>query len=187
MPSSDVPKWYHGLARWWHEDFKRYLNILVFVEVLVITAISLVPLFAIGAVAFVNDGQGGDFVGIFLKPISNGQLYLYCFSTLATVLWLAIIAKSLLLRVVIVPTVVLLVLFVALLLGVDPQLNSLRNVTIIKLSYYLYAFSVLLYLLVLSIKNAEGPPVTQSIDRGVDTLAARIQEMEQRAKDAGDA
>ena len=61
-----------------------------------------------------------------------------------------------------------------LLVGVDPQMISLTNATIIKSSYYIYTVSLLLHYLVLSVKDAEPPTIAAAIDDGVDLLNERV-------------
>jgi hypothetical protein len=156
------------------KEFARYLSLSAFLEVTVTTALSLVPLLAIGLVAFVKNTTGTSLVDALFEPVNRGQLFLYCFSTLATVLWLIFYDSGQLSRITIGPLVVILILYVVLLLGVDPQMTSLTNPTIIESSYYIYTISVFLHLIILSIKNAKPPSVDEAIESGVGNLEANV-------------
>jgi hypothetical protein len=74
----------YGDQRWVNHIFKnakRYLSLNVFVEVIVTSLISLIPLGAIGLIAFVksnSDGGLSALISAILKPLSTGQLFLYC-------------------------------------------------------------------------------------------------------------
>jgi hypothetical protein len=166
---------------------RRYILVAVFIEVVVTAALSLFPLLAIGFVAFVKSGDTANPLDVILSPLSSGQLFLYCFSTLAVVLWIVFSDTGKMSRITIGPVTLLLILYTTLIIGVDPQITNLTNRTLITTSYYVYVISVVLHYIVLSIKNAKPPSVEETLETAVDQLASGVDQLEQRLHGASDA
>ena len=171
--------WFKPITRF----LRRYWTISIIWEVIVVTGLSLIPLLAIGFVSFVQDGSRTDLFAALLEPLGRGQLYLYSFSVLASVIWLVIADLGPTARKVVGPTAVILLIYIILLLGISPEMNNLGNKMIVSYSIYVYTMSVLLYLCSLLIKSARPPLPEETFDVGVDKLQQSVEKLE--AQQAG--
>ncbi len=160
------------------KTFQRYWSISVVWEVFVVSCLSLIPLLAIGFVSFVNDGKETGLLTAILEPLGRGQLYLYSFSVLASVVWIVISDLGPTARKIIGPISVLLLVYVILLLGISPEMNNLGNKVILSYSVYVYAASILLYLFSLLIKGAKPPLPEEVFMDGVNTLRDQVSNLQ---------
>jgi hypothetical protein len=158
----------------------RYFSFSALAEVFVINLISLIPLGAIGLIAAEKSKTSGsifEVLGIVLLSVSGGQLFLYCFSSLASVLWIVWDSGARPIRILIGPIALMLLVYTTLLLGVDPQMVSLTNPSIIKSSFYVYTIGVLLHFFVLSVSKASPPSIEYTLETEASALNSRVDEL----------
>jgi hypothetical protein len=133
-----------------------------FAEVLIVTVVGIVPF--VLAVLRHNATNGKvtefDIRSVFVSSFSGGQLYLYAFSLLGTLLWLSVFKWTVPQRAYkwILGLIVTLVGFlIAALGGIDPTFSTINNAAIVRLSFYCYGIFVIIYFLLL-IGEKEKPP-----------------------------
>jgi hypothetical protein len=120
-----------------------------------------------------NVSDAFEFATTFNDSFSGGQLYLYAFSLFGTLMWLSFFNwaipyyKS---RLFIAAIVLIIGFLIVAMGGVDPTFSTIKNKSIVKLSYYCYAICIVLYLLLLLISKAEPPSVNETTETQAQSL-----------------
>jgi hypothetical protein len=123
-------------------------------EVLIVTLIGIAPfLLAVIRHNAINDKASEFDIGtVFVSSFSGGQLYLYAFSMLGTLLWLSIFKWTVPQRAYrwfLALVVVLIGFLIVALGGIDPTFSTINNAAIVRLSFYCYGSFVIIYFLLL--------------------------------------
>jgi hypothetical protein len=157
-------------------NLARYLESLA--EVLVVAFFGLFP-FVVAVIrhnAIADASDAFEFITTFESSFSGGQLYLYAFSLFGTLMWLAFFNwtipfyKS---RLVIAAIVIVIGFLIVAMGGVDPTFSSIRNKSLVELSYYCYAICIALYLLLLLISKSKPPTVDDTVDTEANSLISK--------------
>jgi hypothetical protein len=150
-----------------------------FEEVLIVTVVSLIPLFLL-AVADQLRAQHPDMWVVFQAAISSGQLYLYSFAMLGMICWLCWKDYDQLKRF---PQRKYLALaafvFAMLIISVissDPALSKKLSPALITASVVVYIVYTCLYYILLVYDNLRPPSVEQQLASESDALEARYQQ-----------
>ncbi len=146
-----------------------------FAEVFIVVIIGILP-FLIAVIRYNFDKNDPahrfDISTVFADSFSGGQLYLYAFSLLGTLMWLGVFnwtvqyrAARLLLALI----VILIGFALAGLGGIDPTFSTIRNRAIVDMSVYFYVVSIAIYFLLLVITKLEPPSFRRTL--GGETAA----------------
>lgn len=144
------------------------------VEVFVVTIFSLIPL-VISALAH-NAGKENyqfEITPIIQSSFGGGQLFLYSFSLIGTLIWLSFVRwdiPRIAPRIVIGLIVVVTGFLITSLAGIDPTLSNIKNPFLIDVSYYIYFATILTYYLLLFFCKIEPPSPEESLNKGSNDL-----------------
>lgn len=151
-----------------------------FQEVAVTAVVSLVPLL-ITAVIFNYKNENVFEFGAGVKgAIGGGQLFLYAYALLGTIVWLAFMKSD---RPMNAPRRILgfltfiAALFIVALLGLDPTISNAKNPFILKASYVTYGAFLIAHYLLLFFVEIDPPPAGQSIADSTKGLMDKFEQM----------
>jgi hypothetical protein len=164
---------------------KQLLYVLgkAFAEVFVVTIFGIFPfLLAVLRYNTIQHPQAGiDIIPVFQQSFSGGQLFLYAFSLLGTLLWLAFFNWTTPIRLHrwLLGLIVLVVGFVLVGLGgIDPTFSTIQNPAIVSLSFWCYgAYTVIYFLLLLEAKQPP-PPAGNTFKADAEKLKEKLKGLE---------
>jgi len=149
-------------------------------EVTVTAIISLVPLLTTAVVFnYKNDGVF-DFQSGVKGAIGGGQLFLYAYALLGTIVWLAFMKSD---RPINAPRRIIgfltfiAALFIVSLLGLDPTISNAKNSSILNASYWAYVAFLVAHYLLLFFVEIDPPSADKSIANSTEELINKYQRM----------
>jgi len=147
-------------------------------EIIIVTVVSLVPLFLLAVVDQLRGHSDLDFI-LFWQAISSGQLYLYSFAMLGMIFWLCLKDHEQLERFpprkyLAILAFILSVIVIAV-YTVDPSLSRQLSSPLIKASLFVYVVYTLLYYVLRVYDNLRPPSVETSLQSEADDLQARYE------------
>jgi amino acid transporter len=154
-------------------------------EILVVSIVSLIPLFLLAVVDQLRGHSDLDFI-LFWDAISSGQLYLYSFAMLGMIFWLCWKDHEHLVRfpprkylalVAFVLSVIVIAVYT-----VDPSLSKQLSSPLVKASVVVYLVYTALYYILRVYDNLRPPSVGGSLASAADALQARY---EKQTQDSG--
>lgn len=164
---------------------KAFLKIALkaFAEVLVVTIFGVFPfLLAVMRYNTVQHPQNGiEIVPVFEQSFSGGQLFLYAFSLLGILLWLAFFDWTTPVRLYrwVLGLVVLIVGFALVGLGgIDPTFSTIQNRSVVSLSFWCYGAYTLIYFLLLLAAKEPPPSAGDTFRVDADRLKAKFNALE---------
>jgi hypothetical protein len=149
-------------------------------EVLVTAMFALAPLLITAIVYNYKNagnfdlGQGVD------QAIGGGQLFLYAYALIGTIIWLAFVKWD---REMhgprrILGIITLLAAFAIVgMLGLDPTISSAKNAVIVKASYWTYVAFLVIYYLLLFYLEIDPPDPEESLKSGSQKLKQRYKNL----------
>lgn len=145
-------------------------------QVAVTTIFALAPLL-ITALVFNYKNEGNfDFEAGVKQAVGGGQLFLYAYGLIGTIIWLAFIKWDRQMhgprRLLGLITILASFLIVGM-LGLDPTISSAKNIAIIKASYWTYAGFLFINYLLLFYLEIEPPGADESLKSGSKELIER--------------
>lgn len=158
-------------------------------EVLVVTIFGIFPfLLAVLRYNTIQHPQTGiDIAPVFEQSFSGGQLFLYTFSLLGTLLWLAFFDWTAPVRLHrwVLGLAVLLVGFVLVGLGgIDPTFSTIRNQAIVSLSFWCYGLYTLFYFLLLLGAKQTPPAAGATFNADAERLKSKLKGLETTGESA---
>ncbi|MBB4370181.1 hypothetical protein GGD63_002974 [Bradyrhizobium sp. cir1] len=150
-----------------------------FAEVCIVIIVGVAP-FVLAVIRHnATSGKDADFDinTVFASSFSGGQLYLYAFSLLGTLLWLSIFKWTVPQRAYkwILGLIVTLAGFlIAALGGIDPTFSTINNTAIVRLSYYCYALFVVIYFMLLIGEKEKPPSARSTLRQEADALVDKL-------------
>jgi hypothetical protein len=147
-------------------------------EVIIVVLFGIFP-FIVAVVRYnmiKNASDSFEITTTFNDSFSGGQLYLYAFSLFGTLMWLSFFNwtipfyKS---RIFIAAIVIFIGFLIVAMGGIDPTFSTIKNKSIVNLSYYCYVSCIVLYLFLLVISKAEPPSVNETTDFEAKNLIDR--------------
>jgi hypothetical protein len=160
-----------------------HIVLKAFAEVLVVTLFGIFP-FLLAVLRFnaVQHPQARiDITPVLDQSFSGGQLFLYAFSLLGMLLWLAFFNWTTPVRLHrwVLGLIVLIVGFVLVALGgIDPTFSTIQNPAIVSLSFWCYGLYTLIYFLLLLGANQSPPAVGSTFQVDVERLKEKLRELE---------
>lgn len=154
-----------------------------FAEVAVVTICGILPfLLAVLRYNTIKHPQAGiEIAPVFLESFSGGQLFLYAFSLLGTLLWLAIFNWTIPrrpLRWILGLCVVIVGFALVGLGGIDPSFSTIQNVEIVGLSKWCYGLFTLIYFLLLLAAKEPPPKAGATFASDAGKMAEKLKGLE---------
>jgi hypothetical protein len=150
-------------------------------EVLFVTICGLLPfLFAVLRFNYSSE-KTFEISAVFKEAFSGGQIYLYAFSMLGSLVWISLLdwrKPYRGMRSAIGGIVVLIGLTVTALGGIDPSFSKIGNPLIIDLSYYCYGLFIFLWFLLLLLDKEPPPSFNSTMRSEANDLAQRARNLE---------
>lgn len=145
-----------------------------FDELLVITAVSVVPLLLLPFIASAKASAETrfEFSSTIWSAISSGQLYLYSLTVFGSIVWLCVEdwKQEFAPRKYFVVSSVLAAFLCLAVYSVDPALTKPLNPFLIKVSIYIYVVYLAMYYALLVFKMLRAPSVSETLEGEVGNL-----------------